>query len=346
MSKRKVSIHDIANYLGIASSTVSRALNDNPRISEKTKQKVKRVAGELGFEKNHLATGLITNQSFTVAVVVPAVNRNFFALAITGIEKVTSESGYTVLICQSHDLYEREVELIDTLIANRVDGIIVSLAINTEQFDHFRKAKDAGIPLVFFDRVCHEIENTFKIVVKDFEGAYLGTRHLAEQGFKRIAHIAGYQSQKIFRDRLAGYKQALTDFNLPFDEKLIRYSLLTTEDGTKIAEELLQLRPRPDALFCANNLTAISAMAYALNHRIKVPEEMGVVGFSEETVSSLLKPSVTSIRQPCEEMGELAAQKILEEINVDSTDHLDFKEIELDTELIVRESSKLFGIDN
>ncbi|MCG8317904.1 MAG: LacI family transcriptional regulator [Cytophagales bacterium] len=339
MSNKKVSIYDIADYLGIASSTVSRALNDHARISEKTKEEVRRVAKVLGFEKNHLATGLITNQSLTIGVVVPAVNRNFFASAITGIEKIASENGYTVLICQSHDLYDREVELFDTLIANRVDGIIVSLAINTEQFDHFRKARDTGIPLVFFDRVCDEIEDTFKIVVKDFEGAYLGTSHLAEQGFKRIAHIAGYQSQKIFRDRLAGYKQALLDANLPYDEKLVKYCQLTTEDGTGIAEELLQHPPGPDAFFCANNLTAISAMAYALNHHIKVPQEMGIVGFSEETVSSLLKPSVTSVRQPCEEMGTLAAQKLLEEINQEPAGQLDFKEIALSTELIVRESS-------
>ena len=341
MRNKKVSIHDIANHLGISSSTVSRALNDNARISEKTKKEVRRVAKAMGFEKNHLATGLITNQSFTLGVVVPAVNRNFFASAINGIEKIASENGYTVLICQSHDLYDREVELIDTLIANRVDGIIASLAINTEQFDHFRKAKDAGIPLVFFDRVCHEIANTFKIVVKDYEGAYLGTRHLAEQGFQRIAHIGGYQSQKIFRDRLAGYKQALKDFNLPYTDKLVRYCQLTTEDGTRIAEELLELKPRPDALFCANNLTAISAMAYALNHNISVPKEMGIVGFSEETVSSLLKPAVTAVRQPSQEMGTLAAQKLLEEINREQGQHLDFTEIALSTELIVRESSKL-----
>lgn len=340
MSRKKTSIYDIANYLGIASSTVSRALNDNDRISEKTKKEVKRVAEELGFEKNHLASGLITRQSFTIGVVVPAVNRNFFASAITGIEKVASENDYTVLICQSHDHQDREVELIDTLIANRVDGIIVSLAINTEQFDHFRKAKEAGIPLVFFDRVCNEIEGTFKIVVKDFEGAYLGTKHLAEQGFKRIAHIGGYQSQKIFRDRLAGYRQALLDYNLPQDERLVRFCHLTTEDGSKIARELLQLSPRPDALFCANNLTAISAIACMLDNNIKVPGEMGIVGFSEETVSPLLKPAVTSVRQPSEEMGALAMQKLLEEINLDTPDDIDFKEIKLDTELIVRESSK------
>ena len=338
MSNKKVSIYDIANQLGIASSTVSRALNDHSRISEKTKKEVRQVAKALGFEKSQLATGLITNQSFTIGVVVPAVNRNFFASAITGIEKVASENEYTVLICQSHDDYEREVELINTLIANRVDGIIVSLAINTEQSDHFTKAKDAGIPLVFFDRVCDEIKNTFKIVVNDYHGAYEGTSHLIEQGFKRIAHIAGHQSQKIFRDRLAGYRQALEDANLLYDERLVRYCLLNTGDGTKIAEDMLRQKPRPDAFFCANNLTAISAMACALNHGFKVPQEIGIVGFSEEKVSSLLKPSVTSVRQPCEEMGALAAQKLLEEINMDP---VDFKEITLHTELIIRESSKL-----
>ncbi|MDN5211701.1 LacI family DNA-binding transcriptional regulator [Fulvivirgaceae bacterium BMA12] len=341
MKKKKVSIYDIANRLEISSSTVSRALNDHARISEKTKLAVRRVAKELGFEKNHLASGLITNKSFTISIIVPAVNRNFFASAITGIEKVASENGYTVLICQSHDQYEREVKLIDTLIINRVDGIIASLAINTEEFDHFRKAKNAGIPVVFFDRVCHEIEDTFKIVVNDFNGAYLATRHLAEQGFKRIAHIGGYQSQNIFRERLAGYKKGLSEFNLPFDEGLVRYCALNTDDGTKLTEELLQLKPRPDAIFCANNLTAISALAYAMDHNIKVPEALGIVGFSEETVSSLLKPAITSIRQPSEQMGKLAAQKLLEEIDAESSDNMDYTEIELRTELIVRASSKL-----
>ena len=202
MRNKKVSIHDIANHLGISSSTVSRALNDNARISEKTKKEVRRLPKPWDLKKTTWPPVLLPTNLLPLAWWCLRFNRNFFASAINGIEKIASENGYTVLICQSHDLYDREVELIDTLIANRVDGIIASLAINTEQFDHFMKAKDAGIPLVFFDRVCHEIANTFKIVVKDYEGAYLGTRHLAEQGFQRIAHIGGYQSQKIFRDSL------------------------------------------------------------------------------------------------------------------------------------------------
>jgi len=328
-------IHDIARELKISASTVSRALNDNPRISLKTKEKIKAVADKLGYRPNTLASNLRNKKSNTIGIVVPLINRHFFSSVISGVEDIAFKAGYNVVISQSNDLAAKEISIVQSMFSNRVDGLIISIAMQSTNFDHLKLFRRKHIPLVFFDRDVPEIE-TDKIVVDDFAGAFKVTQHLIDQGYKRIAHLAGPQNLTTYYDRKNGYIEALKTNNITFDESLINISSLTSEDGVPAIEKLLSLPNPPDAVFCGNDTTALSIMMYLRDKGIQIPEEMGIVGFSNEPFSKVVSPSISTIIQPGFAMGQKAAELIISKIeNKDRN----FQTITLPTELVIRESS-------
>ncbi|MDN5203423.1 LacI family DNA-binding transcriptional regulator [Fulvivirgaceae bacterium BMA10] len=338
--KTQVNIYDVAKELGVSISTVSRALNDNPKISEKTKKRVKKAADKLGFKKNILASGLMTNKTKIIGVIVPYINREFFAQAINSIEMTAFDLGYKVMICQSADSLERERINIDTLISSRVDGIIMSLSLETNDWSHLQRAIDMGIPIVFFDRVCYDIEHSTKIMVDNFSAAYRATSHLIEKGHKRIGHIGGFMKIKIFQERFNGYKKALNDNNIPLDETIVKETHLTKDDCNKAVKDILDLENPPSAVFCANNLTAITAIFYAQSIGMNVPGDLAVIGFSVDPFATLMKPSLTAVEQPSKEMGKLATERLVEELNGLAEEKATiYGKIILDTKLVVRESS-------
>ncbi len=339
--KTNINIYDVAEAAEVSISTVSRALNDDKRISEATKEKVRKTAERLGFRKNALASGLSTNQTKVIGVMVSHLNREFLASTVRSIEEAAFKLGYSVIICQTNNSIEREKAYIDTLISSRVAGILVTLSLETDTFDHFFKAMDNGIPVVLFDRVSDEIKNSTKIVIDDFQSAYEATKHLINQGYRKIAYVSGPVKQLLYKNRLAGYRQALLDFGLPEKKEWIVYTQeLTYEEGADAAAYLLSLPIPPDAIFTANNLTAISTISYALEKDIEVPEALGVLGFSEEPFSALMRPSVTSVRQPSIDMGRLAVEKLIEEIQAKGKKDFIYQKIILDTKLIVRDSTR------
>lgn len=328
-------IHDIARELKISASTVSRALNDNPRISLKTKEKIKAVADKLGYRPNTLASNLRNKKSNTIGIVVPLINRYFFSSVISGVEDIAFKAGYNVVISQSNDLAAKEISIVQSMFSNRVDGLIISIAMQSINFDHLKLFKRKHIPLVFFDRAVPEIE-TDKIVVDDFAGAFKVTQHLIDQGYKRIAHLAGPQNLTTYLDRKNGYIEALRANEITFDESLINVSTLTSEDGVPAIEKLMSLPNPPDAVFCGNDTTALSIMMYLRDKGIRIPEEVGIVGFSNEPFSKVVSPSISTIIQPGFAMGQKAAELIISKIeNKDRN----FQTITLPTELVVRESS-------
>lgn len=340
MTKKKINIYDVAKELGVSISTVSRALNNNPKISADTTKKVKQMAEKLGFQKNALASGLMTNKTKTIGVIVPQINREFFAQTVRSIEDTAFEMGFSVMICQSHDSYVKEKANINTLMSSRVDGVIVSLALETTDLKHFEKAIDADIPVVFFDRVGLELPNTTKILVDNFSSAHKATSHLIQQGYKHIGYIGGPQMRQIFEERLEGYKQALTDHNLPIDDSIIEKTDLTQQDCYRAAKSILHAINPPDAILCANHLTSVNTIFYAMSIKKMIPEDVAVVGFSENPIAELMIPSLTAIRQPCYEMGKLAMQKLVEEIDFDhKSDEFIHSTIVLDTKLDIRASS-------
>jgi len=328
-------IHDIARELNISASTVSRALNNNPRISLKTKEKIKAVADSMGYRPNTLASNLRNKKSNTIGIVVPLINRHFFSSVISGVEDVAYKAGYNVVISQSNDQASKEIDIVHSMFTNRVDGLIISIAMQTENFDHLKLFRKKHIPLVFFDRAVPEIE-TDKIVVDDFDGGFRVTQHLINQGYKRIGHLAGPQNLRTYFDRKNGYLEALKQNGISTDESLGLVNTLTSEDGTLAAQQLMSLQNPPDAIFCGNDTTALSLMIYLRNKGFRIPQDIGIVGFSNEPFSKVVSPSISTIAQPGFEMGQKAAELIIRKIeNQERT----YQTIVLPTELIIRQSS-------
>jgi LacI family transcriptional regulator len=328
-------IHDIAKELKISASTVSRALNDNPRISLKTKEKIKAVADSLGYRPNTLASNLRNKKSNTIGIVVPLINRNFFSAVISGVEDVAFKAGYNVVISQSNDQAAKEISIVHSMFSNRVDGLIISIAMQTNTFDHLRLFRKKNIPLVFFDRAVPEIEAD-KIVVDDQAGGYKVTQHLIDQGYKRIAHIAGPQNLIIYKLRKKGYLEALKENGIAPDESLILVNTLTSEEGVLAVQQLMSLPHPPDAIFCSNDTIALSVMIYLRDQGIRIPQDIGIVGFSNEPYSKVVSPPITTIVQPGFEMGQKAAELIIQQIeNKEKT----YQTIVLTTELEIRDSS-------
>ncbi len=333
----ETTIHDIAKKLNFSASTVSRALNNNPKISEATRKLIKKTADEMGYRPNILAASFRTKRTNTIGVVVPHINRHFFSSVISGIEEVAYKSGFTVTISQSNDNFEKENKITHTLFSNRVDGLIISLGMNTIDFSHLKLFSDKNIPLVFFDRVVDEIK-AHKIVVDDFDCGYLATKHLIEQGAKRVAHIGGSLNIKIYKNRQDGYIKAIKESGFEIEESLIVNNSLTREDGTNAAKKLFRNKKLPDAIFCANDTTALSVIIYLRENNIKVPENVLLVGFSNEPFSEVVTPPISTIKQPGFLMGKKAAELIIHQINNKNTKQ-NFETITMPTELIIRNSS-------
>lgn len=337
MSKNSITIHDIAKELKISASTVSRALNDNPRISEKTKEEIKRVAHDLGYQPNVMASNLRNRKSNTIGIVVPLINRHFFSSFISGVEDVAFKLGYSAIISQSKDLLANEKQIVHSMFSNRVDGIIASISMQTDVFDHFHVFEASGTPIVFFDRVIPQLKS-HKIVVDDFGVGFKATQHLIDQGYKRIAHLAGPTVLHTYNDRMSGYKSALAENGMEQKDEYIIYSRLTRIDGQDAIEQLMSLPTPPDALFCGNDTSALSVLSYLKEHGVSVPQEFGLIGFSDEPASALVTPSISTLKQPAYEMGVKAAELLISEI--ENRQHAGVHQrIVVPTELIVRESS-------
>lgn len=334
----ETTIHDIAKKLNVSASTVSRALNNNPIISESTRKLIERTAKEMGYRPNILAANFRTRRTNTIGVVLPLINRHFFSSVISGVEEVAYSQGFAVTISQSNDNFEKETKIAQTLFSNRVDGLIVSIGMQTTSFDHLRLFSERNVPLVFFDRIVDEIE-AHKIVVDDYRGGFKATKHLIEQGGTRIAHIGGPLNLKIYQKRLDGYSDAMKEAGLAIDDSMLIHNSLTREEGTKAIKKLLKNPQRPDAIFCANDTTALSVIIHLREVGIKVPDDILIVGFSNEPFSEVVTPSISTIRQPGFEIGRKAAELLINQIKIKDNKPFEFQKIVMPTELIVRNSS-------
>ncbi|GAB1454637.1 LacI family DNA-binding transcriptional regulator [Draconibacterium sp.] len=337
-NQAETTIHDIAKKLNLSASTVSRALNNNPVISEATRNLVKRIAGEMGYRPNTLAANLRTKRTNTIGMIVPLINRHFFSSVISGVEDVAYNLGFTVTISQSNDKFDKESRIAQTMFANRVDGLILSIGMETNTLDHLKLFSERNIPLVFFDRVVDEI-NAHKIVVDDYGGAYRATKHLISQGAKNIAHIGGPLHLKIYEYRQKGYCDALKEAGLEVIESLIINNSLSREEGTLSIQKLLRNEIKPDAIFCANDTTALSVIIYLKDFGIKVPEDIAIVGFSNEPFSEVVTPSISTVKQPGFMIGQKAAQLLIQQILHNNTAP-NYETIVMPTELIIRNSSR------
>lgn len=340
MGNKKTTIHDIANELGVTASTVSRALQDHPRISDATKKEVVKMAAKLNYQPNSIAAALRKGKSNIIGVIIPMADRNFFASVIRGVEEIVNKSGYRVIISQSNDSPEQEKSNIKALLESQVDGILASYAKETTDFDHYKEIVKRGVPLILFDRLHETLESleVGSVVIDDYLGAYKATEHLIEQGCERIAHFSGPQHVSIYKERRRGYEEALKRHNLPIDEDLIVESNLKLEAGRRLGKELLTWDQLPDAVFSASDYGAVGAMEILKEHNIKIPDDIAMVGFSNESFTSFVDPGLTTIDQHGEKMGQFAAQLFLNQISEDNGNRTPSKTV-LNPQLIVRKSS-------
>ena len=340
---KPATLKQIAVTLGISTSTVSKALKDYPDVSKETKRLVKETAVLLNYKPNAFAVNLRTSESKTIGLIIPVIVHHFFSSVIKGIVAQAEKKGYLVIILQSNESYELEKKQIDLLLSQRVDGILISLANGTNNFAHLNEVIMQDKPLVMFDKIA-KIVKCSKIIINDRKAAYMATQHLINIGCKRIAHFRGPLLPQNSIDRFLGYKKALLDNNITYDPSLVYVCECgehSFEEGKENARKLLNDHDDVDGIFINTDLVAIGAMTEFNKLGVKIPEDISIVGFSNWFMSSVISPSLTTINQPGYLMGKTAFKQLYKEIKkIKKNEKIIYKEIELETALVERESTK------
>lgn len=336
--KRQVTIKDIAQKLGLSTSTISRALKDHPDISAKTRTAVKELASLLGYRPNRIALNLRSNSTHTIGLIIPEIEHYFFSAIINGIEEIAYKNDYSVMVFQSDESYKREVINTQAVLTNRVDGVLVSFSKETKDFSHFQKLIDNEIPIVFFDRVIDALQAD-QVVADDYQGAFLAVNHLIEKGCKRIAHFAAPQHLAIGKGRLSGYHDALLKHSIPYDPSLVVLAD-TYETSRKAAHEILRRPDHPDGFFAVNDMAAIAIIKEAKSMGIKIPEDVRVVGFENSKSAAISEPELTTVDQFGFELGREACLMLLKRLKSEERES-PFKPIKkvIKTRLVVRAST-------
>jgi LacI family transcriptional regulator len=332
----RITIMDIARELNVAAATVSRALNDHPAISDATKKAVRLAAKRMNYQPNKIASSLRLGRSKIIGVIVPSADINFFGSVIHGIEKVVSQNDYHVLIYQSNELYEYEKKGVQTFLRSQVDGVLASISKETINLEHYADLKKRGVPLVLFDRSIDALEVP-AVVVNDYQGAFNATKHLIEQGCRRIAHIGGQQHVANFNQRLRGYIDALNVHNIAVDDDLIAYGKVSIESGRECMKQLFS--KKPDAVFAVEDYTALGAMQAIKQAGYIMPDDIAIVGFANETFGEYLTPSLSTVNQHTVRMGEEAAGLFFDVLNKKRFIKAPPVKLVLEPELMIRESS-------
>ena len=339
MKKSRTTITDIARELNVSPSTVSRALNNHPAISTKTREAVIELARKRNYQPNVLALNLLRKRTNTIGLIVPEITSYFFSSVISGIQDLLNPMGVNMIIGQSNESYEEEKSIIQTFTSIRVDGFLISPSSETKQFDHLRLLTENNIPLVIFDRDCEELD-VDKVFVDEYKGAFQAVEYLINTGCRRIAHISGPLSLSTARHRLNAYKEALTLHGLPVNEEyIVESSGFAPEHGIDPTKKLLALAQPPDAIFTINDGVAIGAMYVITEAGIVIPDEISVIGFDDDPHSCYFQPSLSTVWQPTYELGMLSARILMKRINSNN----DISKIRIEKlfpELIIRGSSK------
>ena len=333
----QVTIKDLAKHLNISVATVSRAMRDMPEIKAETRDAVLKLAKEWDYQPNILATNLVKSRTKTIGVIVPDLAYHFFASVIKGIEEEAIARGYSLLLTQTSELYERELTNVQNLSRGQVEGFIVSISQETTDYEHFKRLQRKGIPLVFFDRDANEIDVP-KVMVDNVGAAYEATKHLIENGSKRIAFLAGPANVTVSNLRQEGYVKALKDSGFQIDETLIVHGNYNMQGAIELTNKLFELQNPPDGMVVVSDRLAVGAITTLRKKNIRIPEDVAIVSFNDEPICTIVTPTLTSVAQPTFEMGKMAMSLLINQIeNPDSLDRPEVKEFK--TELKIRESS-------
>lgn len=338
MVKRRVTIKELAKELKISTSTVSRALADKWDVNPETRKAVLELAERWNYHPNPISLSLKQQHTLTVGVVVPEFITSFFPEVIIGIQYTLEAEGYSVLISQSNESYENEVHNVNNLEARLVDGLIISLTKETVNTDYLQSLLDRNMPLVLFNRVSDSIDAP-KVTIDDYKWAFEAVEHLIKQGYKRIAHLAGPENLELSQKRKKGYIDALKRYDMQIDPDLIIPCGVMMEKGVIAAHRILEMESMPDAIFAINDPVAIGAMKTLQKNGVKIPDDIGVVGFSESKMALVVEPNLTSVEQPTFEMGKIAAELLIEQLKNKKDEAVLNKCITLNAKLNIRESS-------
>jgi LacI family transcriptional regulator len=338
MQQRKdVTIYDIATRLKLSPSTVSRALQDNQAIKKKTRKSIQDIAQQLGYRHNNFASSLRRQKSNTIGVILHELNSNFITSVLAGIEKITFDAGYDLVITNSFESFAKESANALNLFHKRVDGLIASLASDTTNLVHFKPFEEKGIPIVSFDRVEEGILSS-KVIIDNYKSGYQATQHLIEQGCRHIVLVTATLQRNVYAQRHRGYQDALTNNGLPYKEQNVLIKDLSEESGIEAAQEILKMKPRPDGVFITNDFSAAVCMHFLKENGVKIPEEIAVVGFNNDAICKIVDPQITTINYSGFDIGMVAARCLISyldgEMNIQSTNT-----IVVPSELIVRKSS-------
>lgn len=333
---REITIYDVARALSLSPSTVSRALKDHPHISSNTKKKILTCADQMGYRHNKFASNLRQKRTFTIGVVVPKLNSYFMASVLSGIEKITSEKGYGLIITQSQESWKKEIVCVSTLFNSRVDGLLVSLASDTGNTNHFKNLFSRNIPIIFFDRVA-DCKGCISAVIDNYQAAYELTSHLISQGCRKIMHLAGNMLRNVYYDRFRGYRQALIDNNIDVDRRMLVVGDMSIQSGVDLVKRVLRMKNKPDAIFTSNDTTGVTIILELQKAGIVVPGEIAVAGFNNEPVSQYVTPNLTTVDYPAREMGEIAIKMLLGKLDNQQDENLNT--VILNHKLIIRQSS-------
>jgi LacI family transcriptional regulator len=339
MDKKNITIYDISAKLNISVATVSRALNDDPKVSFHTKELVQKTAKEMNYKQNKLAKALKSGTTKNVGIIVPYINTNFFSSVIRGVEEELTPHGYHVIICQSHEDFNDEIKQLNTLLNSQVDCVFMSLSKTTLSTEHIAKAITSNnTPIIFFDRK-KDMPGISTVTIDDYKAGYLATEHLIKQGCKNICHFSGDLNLEIYQHRYNGYIDALKDNNLPIIEENIVATISAIPSGIEAVKKLWEQDTTPDGIFSASDFAALGACQELKSRGIEIPRDVAIIGFSNEPFTEYMELPISSVDQTPVLMGKMSGQVFLEYISENSTGMTIQKKVVLTPKLQIRKSS-------
>ncbi|MBS1602669.1 MAG: LacI family DNA-binding transcriptional regulator [Bacteroidetes bacterium] len=336
--RKDITIYDIANQLQLSTATVSRALAADPVVKKKTRQLVLETANKMGYRSNYHARSLRKSRTNSIGFMVHELQSTFINSVLAGVEKITTDAGYDLIIAHSLESYEAEVANARNLFHKRIDGLITSLSCETKNLDHFQPYKDKGVPVIFFDRVDTALDST-AVIIDNYKAAYEATTHLIDQGCSRIVHLTANLTRNVYSERLRGYRDALHNNGIPLDEGLVIINSLTEEAAVASAKRILCMNPLPDGAFITNDFVAAVCMRTFKEYKLRIPRDIAIVGFNNDAISTVTEPALTTINYPGEEIGMTAARRLISHLEGAGSIH-QIQTIVLNSRLIVRGSSQ------
>jgi len=313
MRYNSITIIDIAKALGVSKSTVSRALSGSTDINRETKEKIVAYALQNNYQPNPIAKGLQQKQTYSIGVVVPELKNVFFAQVIEGIDNVAHQLNYQLIVAQTYEQYEREIQTVNHLANRSIDGLIVSLSAQTVEIDHLSVLQKKGLPIVLFDRVNDKFIS-HKVVTDNFNTAFKATEMLIQNGHRNILHITHPKNLSISAERMEGYKKALQQYNIPFDESLVYYCNYAHTPIATIESNLLKYlkqKKKPDAIFSSGDRITTIIYSCLTKLKLNIPNDFAFTGFSNNNFIKLFNPNITVIQQPTFEIGQAAAHFLI-----------------------------------